>query len=349
MSLWRGILQRRDDEWTSSLRGLDGIEAKPEIYNENIPAFRHNGAKLGFKKDLRTDEQAQKDFTPFKNKKEPSVLKKLRQDWLGSNFDMNLEDWIAGVLGGTSAREAYEAQDAPFTDIDTGLFDDTEEPYPGYNEDMAEFEGLDEMELMENTEEPGTAMYLMIERRNEKVARYGSMMRITYKDRQMERLSIAFQSAGTLREKQKAYDNFLAAWATEGNSEQSFINEWGMRPEEYVMSGGGATSAPAPVSQAIIAVRSGAERQMPWGAPTPVSQTVIAGRSATDTVTAVEREAYVAWDTYRTPDKNYLLGNSNFKEILKARGIPQKIDGHRASSRNQLIRLLVLNGIKPPT
>jgi hypothetical protein len=237
-------------------------------------------------------------------------------EWL----DANMPDTS---LFGDTAIKAYVAQDEVTTELPPSP---PSEPdyYEGQAEDEEFFSEFDD-EIMDNPFQPGTAEYKMIERRND-IVRGRGIEAYTYKGRQMERLSVAFQSAETVREKQEAYDNFLAAWAAGGNSEQSFINMWGMRPEEPVMSGGG-----------------GAERQMPWGAP------IVGGGGGEPTLVSEETYAYEEWNTYRTPEKNYLLGNSKFKEILKARGIPQKIDGHRATSRNQLIRLLVSKGIKPPT
>jgi hypothetical protein len=329
MSLWRGILQQRRDEWASSLRGLDGIEAKPQIYNENIPVFAHHGAKLGFKKDLRTDEQAQKDFTPFVNKKSPEYLARMRNtEWLDSEMPETTFPQVQALfvaMGGRDAGEEYEAQDAPLADIDVGLFgdsdeeEDEEEPYEGYNEDMEAFEGLDEMELIENEYEPGTAMYEMVERRNAAVERYGSMMAMTYKHRQMETLSIRYQdvkysSTASLAQKQQAYDNFLRAALSGGISERGFVGTWGERPEEPAMVGGGG-AAPAPAPR----------------------------------VDASKSPEYIAWNTYRRPESGYLLGNKDLREILKAKGIVMKLNGNRAINRNDLITLLVSRGVKPPT
>lgn len=331
MSLWRGILQRRDDEWTSSLRGLDGREAKPKIYNENIPVFAHQGAKLGFNKDLRTDEQAQKDFTPFVNKKSPEYLARMRNtEWLDSEVPGSSIPQLQALnaaLGGRGAEEAYEEQDAPFADIDVGLFGDSDEeeeaePYEGYTEDMEAFEGLDEMEVIENPHEPGTALYEMVERRNAAVVRYGSMMTMTYKDRQMERLSIKYQDVehsptASLAQKQQAYDRFFNAALAGGISEEGFVGMWGERPEQPAMVGGGG-AAPAPV---------------PAPAPAP----------------RVQSPEYIAWNNYRRPESGYLLGNKDLREILKAKGIVMKLNGNRAINRHDLITLLVSRGVKPPT
>ena len=113
MSLWRGILQQRRDEWTSSLRGLDGIEAKPKIYNENIPVFRHNEPHLVVRRELRSEEAYLKTYTPFKNKKDAKYLERIRAEWLGSNLDddLSLEGFLAQIRGELTAGEAYEAQD----------------------------------------------------------------------------------------------------------------------------------------------------------------------------------------------------------------------------------------------
>lgn len=112
MSLWRGILQRRDDEWTSSLRGLDGIEAKPVFHNENIPAFKHNPVHLVVRKELRSEEDFLMDFTPFICKKTEEEKARLRQGWLGSNLEGDaLKDFLTALWGGETAEEAYEAQD----------------------------------------------------------------------------------------------------------------------------------------------------------------------------------------------------------------------------------------------
>ena len=113
MSLWRGILQRRDDEWTSSLRGLDGIEAKPVFHNENIPAFKHNPVHLVVRKELRSEEDFLMDFTPFICKKTEEEKARLRQGWLGSNTEDKdaLQAFLNAFLGIDDAEEAYEAQD----------------------------------------------------------------------------------------------------------------------------------------------------------------------------------------------------------------------------------------------
>jgi hypothetical protein len=112
MSL-RGILQRRGDEWTSSLRGLDGIEAKPRFHNENVPVFKHHGTNLVIKKELRSDEAFLKDFTPFKGKKDAYYLKRLRKEWLDSNVDdsLTLEGFLASIGGYETAAEVYEAEE----------------------------------------------------------------------------------------------------------------------------------------------------------------------------------------------------------------------------------------------
>jgi len=114
MSVWRGILQRKDDEWTSSFRGLDGIEEKPEIYNENIPAFKHNGVHLVNHKELRSDEAFLEDFSPFVCKKTDEEKRRLREDWFGSNVESDtLQAFLDSVLGQPSATaEDYAAIDA---------------------------------------------------------------------------------------------------------------------------------------------------------------------------------------------------------------------------------------------
>jgi len=205
MSLWRGILQQRRDEWTSSLRGLDGIEEKPEIYNENIPAFRHNGAKLGFTKDLRTDEQAQKDFTPFQNKKSAEYLTQLRKaEWEGSNF-------VNDMLN-REAEEAYQAQeeiDEVSVDwLGSGSGSESEDDllsrYTGQTEDEEDFEGMSMEEI-----------------------------RDTYKARKLEALMIEFQSADSVEEQQRAYDELKEEVTKPGanqQSEEAFIAVWGKRP-----------------------------------------------------------------------------------------------------------------------
>jgi len=287
MSLWRGILQRRDDEWTSSLRGLDGIEAKPVFHNENIPAFRHHGAKLGFKKDLRTDEQAQKDFSPFVNKKLREYLKNLRSGWYGSNLDTGFLDFLLSPEE-AEARDAYRAQ---------------EDVMPSREQIEFLLSGLD-ARLFEEEDE---------------------------RDIELGRLELAFKTAPTLEEKQRTYDEYYNEWIKNA-PRHNFLTIYGDRPTTFEgvmpsrlplqgdatpasVGGGGSASAPAPASASA----------------------------------ASERQAYVAWDTYRTPENNYLLGNDTLKGILRENGIPQKIDGHRATNRNDYIRLLVSNGIKPPT
>ena len=112
MSL-RSILQRRGDEWTSSLRGLDGIEAKPKFHNENVPVFKHHGTNLVVRKELRSDEAFLKDFTPFKGKKDAYYLSRLRKEWLDSNVDdsLTLEGFFASIGGYETAAEVYEAEE----------------------------------------------------------------------------------------------------------------------------------------------------------------------------------------------------------------------------------------------
>jgi hypothetical protein len=126
MSLWRGILQQRRDEWASSLRGLDGIEAKPEIHNENVPVFRHQGTGLVIRRELRSEEVYLKDYTPFKNKKDAEYLKRIRlMEWLGSDLEeaLTIEQFLAGLRGEDTAEEAYEAQD----DVRGSAFDGVSE------------------------------------------------------------------------------------------------------------------------------------------------------------------------------------------------------------------------------
>lgn len=321
MSLFR-ILQERRDEWISSLRGLDGIEAKPKIYNEMIPVFAHCGPRLGFNKDLRTDEQAQKDFTPFINKKPQEYLDKLRaSEWLDANMPNTIQErvqsFFTGLGGGRTAREAYVEQDEPFGDFYSFDSDVEEESdvlsrYTGQSEDEDEFADAND-EPIPNPHLPGTLEHRMVESRNQRLERYHTWAAVAYKARQMESLSLAFQSARTTADKQEAYDNFLAAWARGGNSEDSFINMWGMRPEEAAVGGGGSAAAVAE--------------------PVPVK----------------ESPAYVAWNTYTKPGSGYLLGNKDLQQILSDNKIPRTLDGKRASNREQLITLLIRRGIPLPT
>jgi hypothetical protein len=310
MSLWRGILQQRRDEWTSSLRGLDGIEAKPEIYNENIPAFRHNGTSLVVRNELRSDEAFLRDFTPFDNKKGIEYLNKMRaSEWL----DANMPDTS---LFGDTAIKAYVAQDDVTTELPPSP---PSEPdyYEGQAEDeefFAEFQD----EIMDNPFQPGTAEYKMIERRND-IVRGRGIEAYTYKERQMERLSVAFSSAETVREKQEAYDNFLAAWVAGGNSEQSFINMWGMRPEETVMSGGGGAEA----EQARI----DAERNR-----------------------AAMEDMIEEWKYAINPATGNQFTKSELKEYIKTTlGKSRNIGLSGINSYRALFKYMIENGITPPT
>lgn len=134
MSLWRGILQQRRDEWASSLRGLDGIEAKPEIYNENIPVFKHQGTGLVIRRELRSEEAYLKDYTPFKNKKDADYLKRMRlMEWLGSDLEEagTIEDFLAGLRGEATAEEAYDAEEDVREGVEEGALDGVSEAETG--------------------------------------------------------------------------------------------------------------------------------------------------------------------------------------------------------------------------
>lgn len=178
MSLFR-LLNERRDEWTSSLSGLDGLEAKPEIYNENIPAFKHNPVHLVVRKELRSDEAFLRDFTPFNNKKDAEYLNKMRlTEWL----DANMPDTT--LLGDTTA-EAYHAQDVVDTELPPSPPSEQESDYyEGQQEDLEFFTDFKD-EIIENTFEPGTAMYEMVERHNA-VVRGSGIEAHTFKGRQME-------------------------------------------------------------------------------------------------------------------------------------------------------------------
>lgn len=314
MSLFR-LLNERRDEWTSSFRGLDGIEAKPEIYNENIPAFRHQGARLGFKKDLRTDEQAQKDFTPFVNKKSPEYLASLRNsEWEGSN---PTELGFAAFFNpeAAEAEENYQAQDE-FGDEDD--YEEEEgEPYEGYAEDAEYFAGADTLEEIKHNRPPGDAQYALLEKHNERVRRYfGSVEAIAYKARQMETLSMAFQSADSLREKQMAYDNFLEAALKGGYSKEEFLGTFGERPEEAAMVGGGGSAA--------FALPASYEEQI----------------ALDDERDAAVNEEYIqSWLTYKTGMK---LNNAELTRVARDFGVKGRLPNTAA-----IIAALMAKGKSP--
>lgn len=102
MKKWRGILQRGDDVWTASSRGLDTLALKPEIISEQKPIFRF-GYRGGLvcRRELRSEEAYLKSFTPFFNKKTPDYLKRLRTAFFepnGEGEESLLETWLS--LGG---------------------------------------------------------------------------------------------------------------------------------------------------------------------------------------------------------------------------------------------------------
>ena len=102
MKKWRNILQRKEDVWTSSFRGLDTLALKPEIISEQKPIFRlgYRGG-LVCRRELRSEEAYLKSFTPFFNKKTPDYLKRLRTAFYepnGEGEESLLETWLS--LGG---------------------------------------------------------------------------------------------------------------------------------------------------------------------------------------------------------------------------------------------------------
>ena len=102
MKKWRNILQR--DDYIVSFKGLDSLALKPEIPSEQKPIFR-----LGYeggivcRRELRTEEEYLKDFTPFVNKKTSEYLEAMRKAWFEPN---GLEDSVYDMFFGNARTEA---------------------------------------------------------------------------------------------------------------------------------------------------------------------------------------------------------------------------------------------------
>jgi hypothetical protein len=157
----------------------------------------------------------------------------------------------------------------------------------------------------------------MVEQHNKVVERYeGSLPRAVYKERQMERLSLALQTAvkGSKEEK-KAYAEFLSATLKGGGTERSFVERWGERP-------GTVSSAPS------AAVGGGA-----------------GGGGGGESVS----EDTKAWQDARN-EKGWPYTANQLKAFIKQAGGTYVLPGGgRAQSIAGFIKILVSRGIKPPT
>jgi hypothetical protein len=300
MSLWRGILQRKDDEWTSSFRGLDGIEVKPKIHNENIPVFKHHGTNLVNRKELRQEEAYLKDFTPFVGKKNPEYLRQLRnEEWGGSNGTEE-SDFLNMIMNRqvVLAERAYLAEEELgegfAADLFAGVFDaekdDGEELYEGQKEDAEAFEELPLEAMLD-----------------------------TFKDRKVEKLLIAFQSAGSLEQKQRTYDAFKAEMTKPGRnqvSEEAFVATWGERPEDAPAVGGGGGGGFAVGATEEEQAALDAERQE-----------------------AVNQEVLKEWLTYKSGMK---LNNAELTRVARDFGIKGRLPNTKA-----IIDALIAKGKSP--
>ena len=135
MKQWRNILQRGDDVWTASSRGLDKLALKPEIISEQKPVFRlgYEGG-LVFRRELRSEEEFLKDFTPFVNKKTSEYLEEMRKAWFEPNgLDDSIYDMFFGgertAAEAVREQEEYEHEEEEFIHDDwASLFSGAEEP-----------------------------------------------------------------------------------------------------------------------------------------------------------------------------------------------------------------------------
>jgi hypothetical protein len=296
MSLWSGILQRKDDEWTSSFRGLDGIEAKPKIYSENTPVFTHQGTNLVNRKELRQEEAYLKDYTPFVSKKSPEYLRQLRnEEWGGSNGTEE-SDFLNMIMNRqvVLAERAYLAQEefgeGFAADLFAGVSDAEEdggkELYEGQDEDTAAFEGMPLEAMLD-----------------------------TFKERKVERLLIAFQSAVSLEQKQRTYDVLKREMTKEGRnqvSEEAFVATWGERPGDVMVGGGGGGGGRTEEEQATIDAELEAE---------------------------VKREAVEEWLTYK---KGFKLNNSELTRVAREFGVKGRLP-----NTNAIIDALIAKGASP--
>lgn len=121
MKQWKNILQRGDDVFTASSRGLDRLALKPEIPSEQKPIFRlgYEGG-LVCRRELRSEEEYLKSFTPFVNKKTPEYLEAMRKAWFEPNgLDDSIYDMFFG--GQRTAADAVREQEE-FEDEEESVF-----------------------------------------------------------------------------------------------------------------------------------------------------------------------------------------------------------------------------------
>jgi hypothetical protein len=213
MKHWRGILQRADDDWTASARGLDTLALKPKILSEQKPIFRlgYEGG-LVCRRELRSEENYLKSFTPFVNKKTPEYLRQKRN----ASFEPNGIDDSFFTLGGerTEAGAIEEEEEYTEGEVGGGGVSDEERsegpPLPfGFG-----YEGREEDEGYFDEMEPEEIAYI-------------------YKARMVETLSLEFQMADTLEEKQEIYDALKDELTKPGShriSIEEFVATYGERP-----------------------------------------------------------------------------------------------------------------------
>lgn len=108
MKQWKNILERGD--YIGSFKGLDKLALKPEVISAQKPIFRfgYEGG-LVCRRELRSEEEYLKSFTPFVNKKTAEYLDMMRKAWFEPNgLDESVYDMFFGAV--KTEAEAIEEQ-----------------------------------------------------------------------------------------------------------------------------------------------------------------------------------------------------------------------------------------------
>jgi len=233
MKQWRNILERGD--YIGSFKGLDKLALKPEIPSEQEGLRLAYEGGLVYRRELRTEEEYLKSFTPFVNKKDAASLTRMRKGLFEPNCICE------SLLGSFNTAERTEAEAVR-----------DEEEYPAGAEAVPA--SVSEAESSEGESLPAGFTYegqeedseFFDEMQPEEIAR-------VYKERRVEALSLALQMADTFREKKVAYDALREEMTKPGPSqvsEEEFVDLFGGRPIPPAAAsvggaGGGGAGHPA--------------------------------------------------------------------------------------------------------